>query len=338
MNKLLFFFTIGILTLSGCSASRMSFNVMAPANKVIPKEIQTLAIIDRSVPENEDLNKIEGILTGEGLEQDKLSTQFVLDGLRESLSTSSRYNVIRTTEIMKGSGSGFLFPTPLPWEKVEQLCEKYDADAIVSLETYDSDFIISKDILSLTDLRVNGTASVNCGFRMYFPSEKSIIDEFHFSHKQSGEIDARSIRAVIGTLITKNAVIHDASFTAGMIYGERITPSWYRVSRDYFKKSKGDYDFEEGARMMELNDWDKATAALEKALESNKMKTRGRAAHNLAVVNEILGDLPAAKEWTTVAWGKYKEKKSKDYGYILTRRIQDQKALEYQLEKNEGDQ
>ena len=86
--------------------------------------------------------------------------------------------------------------------------------------------------------------------------------------------------------------------------------------------------------MMQLNDWDKAIEALSNALETASRKDKGRAAHNLAVVYEILGDLDRAKEYTTLAWGRYKEKKSRDYGYILTRRINDRAVLENQLQKN----
>lgn len=83
--------------------------------------------------------------------------------------------------------------------------------------------------------------------------------------------------------------------------------------------------------MMQLNDWDKAIADLKSATETGNRKARGRAAHNLAVVYEILGDLETAKEWTTVAWGRYKEKKSRDYGYVLTNRINEQAYLKRQL-------
>jgi hypothetical protein len=85
--------------------------------------------------------------------------------------------------------------------------------------------------------------------------------------------------------------------------------------------------------MMQLNDWDKAVEALTNATKTGSSKARGRAAHNLAVVNEILGNLTEAKEWTTVSWGMYKEKKSKEYGYILTNRIIEEENLRDQIRK-----
>jgi hypothetical protein len=336
MKKLFPFLLPVLMLLAGCGSSRhIYFNAQVPAPYSIPHHIQSLAIIDRSIAEKENLNILEGVLTGEGIRQDKLATQIVIDGLNQSLQNSSRYNVTRTTEKMKGSGSGTTFPDPLDWNKVTELCEKYHADALVSLETYDSDFIITngtrKDGEEGLKIFARGVATVNCGFRLYDYRNRDIIDQYHFSHAERWESGGSTIDAAIGTLLNKNAAIKDASFAAGIVYGERITPTWIRIDRDYFRKSKGDPYLAEGARMMEVNDWDRAIEALTEAVESGHPKTKGRAAHNLAVVYEILGNLEEAKKWASEAWGRYGNRRSRDYGYILTRRINDQSRLEEQL-------
>lgn len=323
--------------ISGCGGTRhIYFNAQVPAPYNIPHHIQSMAIIDRSIPEKEELNILEGVLTGEGVKQDKLATQVVIDGLNHSLQNSTRYNIIRTSEKMKGSGSGSTFPEPLDWEKVEELCKKYDVDALVSLETYDSDFIVThgtrvKEGKGL-EIYARGVATVKCGFRLYDPGSRNIIDQYHFSHQQHWESGGNAIAAAVGTLLSKDAAINEASFQAGIVYGERITPSWVRIDRRYFRRSKGNPYMAEGARMMEVNDWDRAIDALTQAMEDSHSKTRGRAAHNLAVVHEILGNLEEAKMWASDAWGKYGIRKSRDYGYLLTRRINEQRLLEQQLE------
>ena len=84
--------------------------------------------------------------------------------------------------------------------------------------------------------------------------------------------------------------------------------------------------------MMEVNDWDAAIPALEEATNSRKRKVRGRAAHNLAVIYEILGDYKKAKEWAQKAWGMHRNKDSKEYTYRLNQRIREIERLEAQLE------
>lgn len=336
MKNYIFVALIAGLTLSGCGAAKMNFNVLTPAPITIPQSIQSIAIVDRSLPENTDLSRLESILTMEGPKQDRAAREQVMNGLKQSLSSETRYTVIVTEEMLTGSSDANNLPEPLPWNRVTELATKYNADVIVTLETFDSDFVVTGAKLPSNNspgAAAGGVATVKCGFRMYWPSERSLIDEYKFSHAMTWESRGPALLAAINTVKVKNDAINDASRAAGLSYGERVTPTWYRVSRDYFKKGGGSANLSAGARMMQLNDWEKAIADLSKATESGGTKARGRAAHNLAVVYEILGDLPTAKEWTTVSWGKYKEKKSRDYGYILTNRINEQEHLRNQLRK-----
>jgi hypothetical protein len=168
---------------------------------------------------------------------------------------------------------------------------------------------------------------------MYDPESKSIVDQYQFSHQESWGSGQLSIEAAINGLISKSAAVKEASYEAGIQYGRRLSPTWYRVSRPYFKKSKGDDVFAEGARMMEVNDWYAAKEALFQAVENGHRKTKGKAAHNLAVVCEIEGNLEDAKGWAQEAWGKYKNKKSKDYLYDLNRRINQAARVDQQMAK-----
>ena len=334
MKNIYFPTLILLLSLSGCGAARMSFNVLTPAPITIPQDIQTIAIIDRSLPEDTDLNKLESILTLEGPKQERAARHQVMNGLKQSLSSEGRYNLIVTDEMLIGSASGINLPEILPWNTIEDIAAKYNSDVVVAIETFDSDFIMTGAKLpskGSPGAGASGLATVKCGFRMYWPAERILMDEFMFVHDMSWNSDGPAILAAINTIKIKSNAINNASFEAGQTYGQRVTPTRYRISRDYFKKGGGSKDLESGARMMQLNDWDKAIVDLKKATETGKTKARGRAAHNLAVVYEILGDLHTAKEWTTVSWGRYKQKKSRNYGYILTNRINAQEKLKRQL-------
>jgi hypothetical protein len=322
---------IFLVTLVSCSGTRnIYFNVQEPARVSVPPGVKSIALIDRTIAEDRERNLLEGIVTGEGTKQDKLATQIVIDGLNNRL--IDRFDVKRTGEKLKGSGSGVAFPAQLSWEKIEELCNIHQSDAIISLETYDSDFIVTRGSIGEKGLEISagGVAKIDCGFRFYYPGARIIIDEFKFTHQENWSTGGNTIEAAIGTVINKNAAIQEASYKAGLVYADRVIPSWYRVHREYFKKSKGNFDLEQGARMMESNDWDRAIEALERAVNTGHPKTKGRAAHNLAIVHEILGELETAKKWASDAWGLYGNKRSRDYGYILTRRINEQKRLEKQ--------
>lgn len=314
----------------------MNFSVLTPAPITIPTDIQTIAIIDRSLPENTDINRLESILTLEGPQLARASRQSVMEGLKISLNNSTRYNVIVTNEMFLGSSRGSILPDPLPWNLVDEMAAKYNADVIVCLEAFDSDFIIAAAKLPSKNnpgAGAGGVATVNCGFRMYWPAQRMIADEYRFSHSMNWSAGGPAILAAINTIKVRSDAINNASREAGISYGRRVTPTWYRASRDYFTRGGGSADLFAGARMMQLNDWDKAIALLEGVTETGRKKARGRAAHNLAVIYEIKGDLHAAKEWTTVSWGMYRQKKSKHYGYLLTQRIIERENLDYQLQR-----
>jgi hypothetical protein len=304
----------------------MNFNVMIPAVIDVPDHIKVAAMIDRTLLEDDASNVIEGVLTGELIGEDKLATQILMDGVHAMLENAATVSLKRTTEVYPG-GSSFsaAFPEPLSWEEIEALCEKYQADAIVAIEKFDSDFIIVPG--------VNQTATIKAGIRMYDPAHKSIIDQYQYSHQESWGSGPLTLETAIDGLISKNVAIREASYEAGIAYGRRLSPSWYRISRHYYRKSKGDDVFAEGARMMEVNDWFAAKEALFQAVENGHRKTKGKAAHNLAVVCEIEGNLEEAKSWVQEAWGKYKNKKSKDYLYDLNRRINEMARVNQQLDQ-----
>ena len=318
-----------------CSSADITFKVLSPANVDIPPQINTIAIIDRSVPDDETVNIIEAGLTMEGIGQDKLGTQTTLNGLNDMLKNSVKFTVIRTNVAMIGQDLlTAAFPDPIPWSEIEKICNEYQADAIIALEKYDSDFIPTAGNIGEggTGFSVRGVASVNIGFRMYDLANKSIIDEHLFTHTINWDAGGETILDAVNVMMQKNNAIREVSYDAGFVYGKRISPSWYYITRHYYRHGKNDQDLEEGARMMEANDWDSAIEALNRALENGRhRKVKGRAAHNLAVVYEILDDLPKAREYAQMAWGKYKTKESKDYGYILNERIKEQEVLQYQL-------
>jgi hypothetical protein len=326
-----------------CTNSSIRFNALYPAELDIPVDIQSVAIIDRSAPENKLLSIIEGGITGEGIGQDKLGSGITLNGVSSILQNSERYSAVRTNEVLNGTASGREFPDPLSWDIIEQIAGKYKVDMVLSLESYDSDFIVTDGTkivekknsdgqpIRMPVFYARGVATVNIGFRLYDPLGKNILDQYHFSHSMDWEAHGNSIFDAAKHLIGKENAMKDVAYEAGRRYGLRITPSWYRVTRIYYKKARKNPDLEEGARWMEANNWDNALRSLQLAVERGDQKSRGMAAHNLAVVYEILSDLDQSKSWAQKAWAQYENKDSKDYAYKLNLRIQDRDRLRYQL-------
>jgi hypothetical protein len=297
-------------------APNIYFDILVPADVNVPDNIKTIAIIDRSHSENEVLNVLEkGLMSTLSGKADRLSKNCV-EGAFDQLQSQNKIKPVITGIVEKRRGSAIDFPAPMHWIEVEQICKTHATDAVLSLEIFSRQYI-------------NNVAEVKVGFRLYDPSSKLIIDEFQYYHgigKNRPPSEGDPGLLVLNALNDDDAM-KKASYIAGTLYGKRISPFWIRAKRDYYKRSKRDPKMAEGARMMEVNNWDAATEAFLLAIEHGHRKTKGRAAHNLAIVYEILGDLDLAYATASDAWGKYRNKASKEYSALLQQRLHERDML-----------
>jgi hypothetical protein len=320
MKKILFLMILILSAIYNLRAAEIRFSAQRPAYIDVPAHIKTISIIDRSELIKASRNVIEEGLTGEFTGEDKIAARYAIDGLIEMLQNSGRFNVIRSEKTLQKKGNVNEFPTPLGWPEIDKLCDEYKVDALICLELFDSDYIIPTSMVN-----------VSLGFRLYDPSQKLIIDQHQFRRDMNCGSQVTSIEGAINRMAEKTKAIRDVSYDGGYSYGERIAPSWYKLVREYYTKGKHDQNLKAGARMMEVNDWEAAIDLLTETINSGRRKAQGRAAHNLAVVYEIKGDLLEARKWAQAAWGKYNNKDSRNYAYILEERMTEQEILRNQV-------
>jgi hypothetical protein len=118
-----------------------------------------------------------------------------------------------------------------------------------------------------------------------------------------------------------------------LVYGARISPTWYTVHREFYKKIKKDANFATGSRRAQVNDWNGAVEAWSRAAQSRNAKVAGRAAFNLALAYEVLGDLDNAKRWVNKSYADFGNKKARRYAGILDQRQWEAQKLAQQLQK-----
>ena len=67
--------------------------------------------------------------------------------------------------------------------------------------------------------------------------------------------------------------------------------------------------------------------------KGKKDKDKGRAAFNIAVAYEVLGDTDKALEWSAKAYTEYEDKDANDYHRKLKARINEERIVNMQLGK-----
>jgi hypothetical protein len=336
---------IAILTLASCKTQQLYLNVVEPAPVTVPSYIKSVGVINRSMPTDETkaIDIIDKALSLEGADLDKEGAMESIKGLSSELLNNNRFTEVKTlNDIDFRTSSLTLFPAPLSWEIVSQICKEKGTDALFSLEKFDTDTHINysnrkvdiKTPLGMIpgiEHQADMETIVKTGWRIYDPAAKAILDEYVY--RESIVFSGRGINPLLAAaaLIGRKDAVNKVSNKAGHGYAFRILPFELRVMRDYYVK--GTDNFKIARRKAQMGKWDDAGLLWEKETGNSKMKIAGRACYNMAIINEINGDLEAALKWAQKSYEDYNDKLAIRYVRILENRRYKNDVLKMQEEK-----
>lgn len=320
------------IALVSCKTKQLYLNVVEPAPVTVPSYIKSVGVINRSIPTDETkaIDAIDKALSLEGTNLDKDGALESIRGLSDELQANGRFTEVKTlNNIDFRTPKTLTFPNALSWEIVTQICKETGTDALFSLETFDTDTRISysnrKVDIKTTLGTIPGTEHqasmetiVKTGWRIYDPASKLILDEFIYG--DSFVSTGKGINPLLAAtaLIGRKEAVNKVSNEAGHGYALRILPVRLRVYRDYYVK--GTDNFKIARRKAQVGNWDDAGILWEKETNNSKMKIAGRACYNMAIINEINGDLEAAIKWAQKSYEDYNDKLALRYVRILENR------------------
>jgi len=336
-----------LLLFTACSSiSSLTMGVTEPARVPIPQDVLRVGIINRSIPSegNNALDKIDKILTLEGLNLDKEGAEASVTGLKDELSRIKRFDAITIIDSIDVQRKGLgVFPAALSWESIDEICKAHNVDVIFSLELYDTNTNFNYDATivnipnsfgikaNIPGHRVTLRTTLKNGWRVYDPRSKLVLDEFVYNEAVvsvgEGINPMKAIEAVVGR---KEAVL-ELSTGLGNLYALKIRPLRTRVRRNYFVR--GTDNFEIGQRRAQAGDWNGAAELWEKDLDHPDAKIAGRAHYNMAIINEINGDLNQAIEYASRSYTDYNNRDALRYINILRYRQAEQSELDRQLSR-----
>lgn len=343
--KKYFILLLTALAIVSCKTQQLYLNVVEPAPVTMPQYIKSIGVINRSVPtdETKNLDILDKALSLEGVNLDKDGAMESIRGLSDELLNNSRFVEVKTLNDIDFRTSALTdFPTPLTWEIIEKICSETKTDALFSLEKFDTDTHLNYSNRKVDLKTPLGTIPgiehqadmetiVKTGWRIYDPSSKVILDEYIFN--QSVVFSGRGINPLVAAaaLVGRKDAVNQVSNKAGHGYALRIIPFRLRVMRDYYVK--GTNNFKIAKRKAQVGKWDEAGLLWEKETANSSSKIAGRACYNMAIINEINGDLDSALKWAQKSYEDTNNKLVLRYVRILENRRYKSDILKMQEEK-----
>ncbi len=273
---------------------------------------------------------INKVITLQGSKLDKDAAEETIIGLADELKKNNRFDEIKmvTNSDLTTDVPG-MFPAPLSWDVVEKYCDDNNADALFSLELFDTDSKIDYSIYKTSvrtpfgavpaiEQQANMHTLVKAGWRIYDLRDKEILDEAAVDRTIT--YHARGINPLLAAqaLIDRKEAVKEVGNIAGHAYAFRIIPLWIRVSRNYYVR--GTNNFKIAKRKAQTGNWDEAAKLWQQETSNPKRKVAGRACYNMAIINEINGHLDEAIKWAQQSYENYNNHLALFYVNILKNR------------------
>ncbi len=292
------------------------------------------------------VNVIEGILTGELPGEDKAGVQELVNSFRQQLTYSPRFQTKVATERLAGNSLTAAFPTQLPWKKVNSLCQQYDAQAVVAIEIFDTDFIITngerkvkktvvvdsvEQEIEVNEYYAEGVGNLTIGIRLYDPKTKTVVDQQLLQNSNTWRATGSTLREALAQLIAKSDATRLLSHRVGSDYAYKIAPMPIQITRSFNGKSRKAPALEQGSRYADVGQWRNAINTWENGIAGVPAKQGGYLAYNIAIAYEVMGDLETAKEWAQKSYVQFGNRDAKSYVSLIRQRLYEEQLAEQQL-------
>lgn len=342
--KRLSFYILLVWVLSSCSSTNtLTISVQQPAPVNIPSDVTKVGLLNRSLfgDKYKALEVIDNILSAKGKEFDKDGAENMINGCYDELIAINRYKEVKIIEdsLLRNVAPGVM-PSSLSWEEVERLCRINTVDVIYVLSFYDTETVMDNSATKESEAgfaglfvpNVNNSSrlitSIDAGWRIYDPVNKYILDEYFIKQQVVLQSSGFNPFNTVEILNARKELVMEASKNIGINYAQRILSYYVRVSREYFVR--GSDKFIVAKRRARVGDWDGAAELWKEEVNSDKRRIAGRACYNMAIINEINGNLELAMEWASKAYVDYRIKRALDYIEVLQFRKDQMQIIENQ--------
>jgi hypothetical protein len=313
-----------------------------PAEITYPEHVREVLIVNNTVaqpPESGYEYKLLGVLQDTCKAHADSALVAACRALSEAVFEANFFhNVLLLHENMRDDNE-FLFDRKLTREQVEALCAETGADAVISFDRLL--FNMTKNVMKFPDGYSFGTIKVEVQgvVRSYIPTRETpqataLVADSLFWNEEAGMMDS-----IDRFLPTPDEALRVAGDYIGRKAYAIFVPHWDNDDRWYY--TGVGTPWKEASAYAANNKWKEASEYWARIhANSRGWEAKAKSASNLALANEILGNLEKALEWATLSYELYEKNKGKDHQYtqfqllykeMLSRRIMSDNKLNKQI-------
>lgn len=334
MRKGLFYIAI-VLLFSACGTYNMvNFEVLAPSEITIPKDVKTLAFVYRNTwtkADTADFNKKK--LGDEEVNAYANLIDICYEGFADVIVPSERFDTLFYHKMEQEIIDDRDNIKKMNWDTINSICSRYGADILVVLES--SKFSLEKEYRGNFEQQEIENR-INWDFRIstYDPMYSVIVDTKNY--QDSLTFNTLAIPNDLSDNVTYE--LERISYVIGQLYARRTSPHWKGVKRRLYVSGNkvfnaGHYYFQQDKLMTAIKVW-------QKLIDNGKPHLAARACLNVACVYEMMGDITNAKKYASLSLFHYRECKRVDeeikYANKIIKELQnriiEEKILDEQIE------
>jgi hypothetical protein len=323
-----------LLVFHGCGNTFrvVQFEVLEPASRSLPEEVNQLLVLNRApftfdAFEEEDRRGLDpqGLMI-----VDTLIVNNLFRGLLHVLETSpiEKFHYPSWSSERRRDTAD-LRDLVLTRKEVDELCEEFIVNAILSLEFYSMDIdqfhTYYEDGGTKTKYYELSSKVIWNVYIKGYPKpfdEYTLIDTLYFTEVLDGELYG---------FYSTAGMIRESFFKSGMKYGRYLVPVWIPAARTIYRG--GEKMLRIAAKETAEGDWDSAFS-IWKGLSAGEDSTIvAKSFHNMAVYFELEDNLDSASALVNRALRYDSLELIKDYQEELEMRLENKKELYKQVSK-----
>ncbi|GAF02664.1 DUF6340 family protein [Saccharicrinis fermentans] len=304
-----FILLVSVLFASCVTYQTFNMDVLMPAKHTVQPEVKSVVLVDNSVPfRGKDVHHINTL--GSELSIDTIwldaFSELTLLALKEELQRRNFFDSVYLHVDPLKKDQRFI-NRALSWKQVDDLCQQYDAQAVVAVEKYLYGTKIQVERMFDGDLLGYLDAGGAILWRGYNNLSQKVIYRETQKDTISWDVTGGNITQIANGLPAIKGGLGDLAQYLGEQAADYLAPVWETQTRGYYVA--GNYHFVQAAEFVNAENWGEAIKLWKYVFDHSQKKVKARAAYNLALAAEILSDYESALYWLKEGMSVYSQLK-----------------------------